>query len=220
MRYFAAATGIALLALAPVVLSGPAPKPGVVPVSWELEFSYQTPQMFTVALPGEDKARNYWYVLYKVTNRTGKDQIFVPDFVLYTDTGQILHAGEGVPAAIFTEIQKRHNDPLLVTLAAATGRLLQDEDNAKQSVAIWRDFDPQARGFDIFVGGLSGERAKVNLPVPVRVTVRGGRPQKVQVTRTELILSKTMQLSYKLPGEAEARARTTPELIKKQWVMR
>lgn len=208
------------VALAPVAHSGPPPKPSVIPVSWELEFSYETPQMFTLTLPGEEKPRTFWYVLYELTNRTGKDQIFVPDFVLYTDTGQVLRAGEGVPAAIFGEIQKRHNDPLLVTLAAVTGRLLQGQDNARRSVAVWRDFDPKARGFDLFVGGLSGERAKLKLPAPVKGVVRDEAGKKVEVVRAELTLAKTMHLSYRLPGEAEARKRTRPELTRKQWVMR
>lgn len=206
--------------LAPIAPGEPPPKPSVIPVSWELDFSFETPRMITLKLPGEQRVQRYWYMLYKITNRTDKDQIFVPDFLLYTDTGQILRGGERIPAAVFQEIQKLHNNPLLVDIAAITGRILQGEDNARESAAIWRDFDPQARAFDVFVGGLSGERARVTLPAPVRVLVAQEGGGKVEVTQAELLLAKTLLLSYSLPGEAAARDRTEPELLRREWVMR
>jgi len=207
-------------AMAPHAESGPPPTPSVVPTTWELDFEYQTPRMITIELPGKDKPQAYWYMLYKVTNGSERDRIFVPDIVLYTDTGQILWAGKGVSGAVFEAIQKLHNNPLLVDVAAVTGRLLQGSDNAKESAAIWPDFDPEARGFDIFVVGLSGERAQLALPAPVKVTVREENGQKVEVVKTELELAKTLQLTYKLAGEAAARAGAKPELLGKKWVMR
>ncbi len=221
MKHCAAVVAIGLAAgLVSVARSGPPPKPSDIQISWQLEFNYETPRMISLKLPGEQERHTYWYVLYKVTNHTGEDRVFAPDFVLYTDTGQILRAGEGVPAAVFTEIQKLHNNPLLVSMAAAAGPLLQGEDNAKDSVAIWRDFDPAARGFDIFVGGLSGEEEKVKLPAPIQTVVRDDRGELVEVTETEMVLIRTLMLQYKLPGEAESRRQITPELAKQQWVMR
>jgi len=192
------------------------PTPSVIATTWELEFELQTPQSMTIRLPGEDKARTYWYMLYTVTNRTGADRVFVPSFTMYTETGQILRAGMGVPSALFQEVQKRHNNPLLIDMAAITGRLLQGEDNAKDGVAIWPDFDPAARRFDIFIGGLSGERVSLDLPVPVKGVDAKGKT----ISKTKVVLTKTMQLTYFLPGEAAARVRTAPRLTGKQWVMR
>jgi len=199
---------------------GEAPKPNIVPVSWQLEFTHEQPRPITLRTAGAKQARTYWYVLYQVANRTGDDRIFVPEFVLYTDTGEVLRAGAGVPTAVFTAVQKRHNNPLLKNLADITGRLLQGADNAKDGVAIWTDFDPAARGFDIFAGGLSGERAKVKLPAPVMVEEKDAEGKVRQVARNEVILAKTLQLTYDLPGEAPARPSIAPELVAKKWVMR
>ena len=200
--------------------ASPVPRPSVVSPSWELNFEYQTPQMIEVAPPGEAKARVFWYMLYTVTNETGREQIFVPELVRYSDTGKVSRAGEKVPAAVFAAVQSRHNNPLLKDQPAMTGKLLQGEDNAKDGVAIWPDLDEQAQGFDIFVGGLSGETEKIKLPTPTTVTVIDEEGNRKQAVKDEAIVSKTLRLAYKLPGEYAARARTQPKLEKKEWVMR
>ncbi len=115
---------------------------------------------------------------------------------------------------------KRHNDPLLLDQAHITGKILQGQDNFKGGVAIWRDIDPNARSFDIFIGGMSGERVKVKLPEPVKVTVIDAEGNKQETTTDEAILAKTLQLHFWLPGEAAARSANTPQLEKKEWVMR
>jgi len=213
------AVGWALAAAGPP-LGRSAPKPRIVPIRWELDFEHQTPQPITVVLRGENRPRTYWYLLYTVTNSTKADQIFVPSFVLYTDTGQVLHAGDKISTGVFAAIQKRHNNPHLRNIAAITGRILQGEDNARDGVAIWRDFDGRARAFDVFAGGLSGEQVKIKLPSPVQATAKDDQGKTVAVTQSEAILSKTLQLQYTIPGEAPARARTGAKLLKKRWVMR
>ena len=196
-----------------------APKPSIVRVAWELDFKPERPEPIAVTLPGQDKPRTFWYMRYRVTNHSGEDRIFVPDFVLYTDNGQVLHAGDKIPSAVFAAIVKRHNDPLLVDYATITGKLLQGDDNAKDGVAIWQDIDPEARAFDVFCGGLSGEHVKMPLPAPVTVTVKeDGKP--VQVTKTEAVLEKTLKLHFIIPSEAAARGHNLPQLIKTEWVMR
>lgn len=218
MKHCAAILALGLVAAVAVIAADedPVAKPRLVPVSWELEFEYKDPQSITIRLPGDKRAQTYWYVLYTVTNRTGADRNFVPNFIMYTDTGEILRAGRNVPALLFEEIQKRHNNPLLLDMAAIAARLLQGEDNAKDGVAIWPDFDSKARGFDIFVGGISGEKVTIKLPAPIKEVDNNGK----EVTRTEVTLFKTLHLTYLLPGEAAARPRTKPELLAKQWIMR
>ena len=218
MRYCAAILTLAMaMAVAGLAVEDdPVPRPKVVAVKWQLEFEYKTPQTITLKLAGEKKPLTFWYVLYQVTNRTKGDRIYAPEFVMYTDTGEIVRAGQKVSSAVFEAIQKRHNNPLLLDIAGVTGRLLQGEDNAKDGVAIWRDFDPKARGFDLFIGGLSGERETLPLPVPIKVRDAKGK----EITKTETILSKTLQLTYSVPGEAAARPRVKPALLNKTWVMR
>ncbi len=217
MRYCAALLALGLAAIwAGSALSSPPPKPSVVPVSWELEFIYQAPQTILLRLPGEAKAQRYWYMLYTVVNRTKADQVFVPEFTLYTDTGKVHRAGDGIPAAVFDAIQRRHNNPLLLDSASIIGKILQGEDNAKDGVAIWPDIDHDARNFDIFIAGISGERAVVPLPAsgPADDAVQPGQ------SKGQAVLAKTMQLNYTLPGEAAARERTVPRLNSQEWVMR
>jgi hypothetical protein len=144
----------------------------------------------------------------------------VPDFALYTDTGHLMRAGKKAPNVVFEAIKKRHNNPHLKDMVAITGKLLFGEDNAKDGVAIWRDFDPQAGAFDIFVGGLSGEILEIKLPKPITVTRTDDDGKKVTKEVSMLRLTKTYHLRYKIPGEARARGRTLAKLISKKWIMR
>ena len=187
----------------------------------ERHLEMRDPTPIRVEVPGQAGKQTYWYVLYTVTNRTGADQTFVPEFTLYTDTGQVIQAGQNVSPSVYQAIVQRHNNPLLEPSTAIAGRLLQGEDNARDGVAIFTDIDPDARVFDLFVGGLSGERAVDTLPVPItvqRVNPQTGEFEEVQ-TR-QIVLHKTRQVTYRLAGEAAARATSQAERIADGWVMR
>jgi hypothetical protein len=199
---------------------GETPKPSVVPVSWQLEFEHKQLQPIRLTLPGESSPRTFWYLIYTVTNRTGEDRFFVPDCTLYTDTGQLLRAGRNVPPNVFEEIKKLHNDPLLQDGSAMTGKLLQGEDNARTGVAIWSDFEQDASSLDLFFGGLSGETMSVKLPAPVQVMEYTAAGKKVQRETSELVLTKTLELSYRLTVEPAKRHEKAPTLLSKDWVMR
>jgi hypothetical protein len=197
-----------------------APKPSEVPTSWELQIRYEKPTAISVKVPGKDRPQRFWFLRYMVINQTGEDRIFVPTFILYTDTGQILHAGRDVPKVVFNRIKGLYDDPLLKDMTAMTGKLLQGEDNAKRGVAIWPEFDPRAGGFDIFVGGLSGETVEIDLHRPIQVSEYDTKGNKVTVTRTKAVLSKTLQLAYRIPGDAPGRPRAGIRRVKRTWVMR
>ena len=221
MTRAAAATMIAgLMAVLAFSPAQAAPRPSEVPVSWEIEIHLETPQAIEVAVSGEGGVKRFWYLRFTVTNQTGEDRIFVPECTLYTDTGQILRAGQNVPTTVFKAVQKLYNDPLLTDLTGVTGKLLQGEDNAKTGVAIWPDFDPTAGMIDIFIGGLSGETAQVQLPTPIQVTEMDAKGDLRVVEKDKAILSKTLQRSYGIPGEAAARLLTKAKLLREDWVMR
>jgi hypothetical protein len=192
-----------------------APRPSEASPSWDLDFTFEHPRPIMVKVPGSDTPQRFWFMRYKVVNRTGEDISFAPEFVLYTDNGQLLRAGRGVPSAVFNKIKKVYNDPLLRTQTAMIGKLLQGADNAKRGVAIWPDFDKDAGSFDIFISGLSGESTRVKLPVPIEYTEDGEKKVK-----KEIILSKTRQLSYDVSGEAASRTADSIRLKSKKWVMR
>ena len=77
----------------------PVPKP--VPTAWELKC---TPGVFRLfADPAVSKL--YWYMTYQVQNSSGRDQIWVPDMTLFSDTGVISKAGVGVPGRVSESIR-------------------------------------------------------------------------------------------------------------------
>lgn len=197
------------------------PKPSDVAVKWELDFTFDAPRPILLPVPGEAKPVTFWYVVYTVTNHTPREQDFMPDFVLYTDTGQILRSGQGVPGMVFREIKKAINQPLLIDQADLSSKpLLRGDDNAKQGLMIFTDLDAQAGSFDIFVCGLSGETVKIRPPNPVPTVVFDANDQRQIEMAAEIVLSKTLQLTFSLPGEAAARFRTAAALQQKKWVMR
>jgi hypothetical protein len=197
-----------------------APKPAPVAMKWELDFTFKTPQPIRATLPGSKGPETFWYLEYEVSNSTNSAQFFRPDFVLYTDTGQILESGRGVPGAVFREIKKAMNRPLLTDQANMSGPILRGANNARQSVMIFQDIDPRAGSFDIFVGGLSGETAKIHLPNPIPTIVVNRKGDNETVMVEDVVLAKTLRLSYSLPGEPAARFQTLPRLVEKEWVMR
>lgn len=216
---FCASVVVAILFVAARGLTAP-PAPAEAPLSWELDIECQTPTPIRVQVPGDSQPSLFWFMRYTVTNRTGEDQIFAPSFVLYTDTGQSLRNGQDVPALVYDTIKKVYNAPLLRDTASITGKILQGEDNAKDGVAIWKDFDPKAGGFDIFVGGLSGETVEIKLPAPTEITLTDAMGQKITKTVDTMVLAKNLRLRYKVAGEAANRPNVTPTLESKGFVMR
>lgn len=200
-------------------LTGP-PKPTVVPLTWEFGIEYDELRPIAVKLLGRDKPQLFWYLRYTVTNRSDREHFFVPEFVLYTNTGQLLRAGRNTPTAVFFQIKKLHNDPLLKTQTSMTRKILLGQDNAKAGVGIWPDFDPNTGIVDVFIGGLSGETKSIALPKPVQITETDLKGKKRTVSKSRLLLAKTLHLRYRVPGEAANRLHVRPKLLKKQWVMR
>jgi hypothetical protein len=207
-----------LLAL-PMVFAAP-PKPNEAQVDWQINIDYKTPQPIMIKVPGQTKPQLYWYTLFTVTNRTGRDRDFHPEILLYTNTGQMLRAGAGVNPAVYDQIKKMHNSPLLRDLVGMNGKLLQGQDNAKEGVAIFRDFDPKAGSFDIFFGGLSGETVIIKLPKPVKVKEIGPDGKEKTVTTDKISLIKTLQLKYAFGTESADRANAKVEFVSQDWIMR
>ncbi|MBN2129337.1 MAG: hypothetical protein JW741_07560 [Sedimentisphaerales bacterium] len=190
-----------------------APEPAVVqkPGQWTVQVRYEHPQQ--LVLPwGEKGPSRFWYTILTLTNRTGQDVEFYPRCELMTDTFQILPAGTGVPPMVFDRIKQRHAAayPFLEPLEGVENRLLQGEDNAKDIAVIWRDFDPQASGFTVFITGLSNETAAVRHPV-----ARDDLGLPVFV-----FLRKTLAVDYKLRGDSALRSSVEVAYEDQSWVMR
>jgi hypothetical protein len=194
------------------------PKPSPVPVDWELDIKFQDLNRITVTIPGE-KPKMYWYMVYTVTNNTGQDVVFHPEFSLVTDTLEVLKAMVDVDPEVITAIKNEYKQtyPWLEHPSKVIGKLLQGKDNARDSVAVWPDFDPKARNISIFVGGLAGEIMAVPNPLFVK-----GKSDPLKEPKV-FVLRKTLEINYSLPTDTKNRSRTLPFRITTtlfDWVMR
>lgn len=206
---------MALLMACPARLAA-APKPSLIrlPGTWQLDIEFHNdPMPIEVALPGETEPRTYWYLLYTVTNNTGQDIGFYPQFDLFTDTFQLVHAGVKVRQPVFQAIRDLYRTtlPLLEPESMVTGTLLQGEDNARTSAAIFHAFDPCATQVRVFVAGLTNETVKVDHPS--RVDPDTKQPK-------EVLLRKTLMLQYQLSGDRYEPANRAMLYQRRKWIMR
>jgi hypothetical protein len=213
--------GVAVVAAGSLVAVRPAqafPKPSVFPISWQLKFDHSAPKRIVVRSPGEANPQAYWYMTFTVKNLTDEEQRFLPVFELVTNDGKVIRSDKSIPPTVFEEIKKREHDKMLEPLERVTGRLLIGEDQARDSVAIWKEPSTRMGTFQIFVGGLSGET----------ITLKNGEEFKVtdwtKVSEEDKkglnFLRKTLQLTYQIPGD-EIRPEEDPIIAKgEEWVMR
>ncbi len=205
------------------------PQPSQIPISWELEFKYLDPHRIEVQLPGADKPETFWYMVYTVTNPSPRAQRFFPLFQLVTDDLQVHHTDTGISPLVFDAIRERHKltHKYLVHPTKAIGALLTGDDNARESVAVWRDIDPHVNGFTIYIAGLSGETRLVpnrrydpKQPEKTLVKAADGHEREVEANPKYFTLRKTLKIRYNLPGSPEARPGVDPERGETVWVMR
>ncbi|MDD5064884.1 MAG: hypothetical protein PHQ35_09050 [Phycisphaerae bacterium] len=191
-----------------------APEPAIVqgPDDWTIDVTFGHPQQIVLQLDGDKQSKRYWYTIITLTNKTSRDVDFYPKCELMTDTLQVIPAGKDTPAAVFEQIKKRHERkfPFLESLENADNKILQGEDNTRDIAVIWPDFDPDAKEIKIFIAGLSNETIALDHPTAKDET---GKPAKIY-------LRKTLELSYKIGGDAIFRSRTKPIYQNKRWVMR
>ena len=187
------------------------PEPAIVqkPGDWTLDVRFENPQQ--MVLPGAVQER-FWYIIFSLTNKSGKDVDFYPQCDLLTDTLQLVPAVKGTSAILFEKIKARHQGryPFLELLENAGEKILQGEDNAKDIVVIWPDFDPNAKSVSFFISGLSNETIAIDSPTEKD---QDGKPAKVY-------LRKTLQLTCSIAGDPKFRSDQKLKFESKRWVMR
>jgi hypothetical protein len=176
-------------------------EPSRIPVSWELTIKHGTLERVTVPLAGKDQT--FWFMRYSVINNSGRDILFTPSFEILAETGTAVTALKAVPAPVFDKIKSLYNNPYLLSPTNIDGKLLQGDDNAKDGVAIFPTLDSEARNFQLFFMGLSGETSEVLNPL----------------TKKPVILQKTLELDFNLPGQAIG-IDPQPKLLATKWVMK
>jgi len=200
---FRAALTILAIASALTVMarSAPAhPTPSTVPFRWELRFE---PGPLRLYVDPVDRAA-YWYFTYVVTNGTERDQIWAPDLVLFTDAAEIVRAGDQVPSRVEEQLRELLGNELLETQSEIIGTIRQGVEHARDGLAVWPAGELRVTELSLFVGGLSGETARITNPL-------SGEP---------VILRKTLERRYRVPGDPLARGSRPLEFVSQRWVMR
>ena len=193
-----------------------APKPASLSSSWQLDFEFQDPRRITLQLPGDNRPTTYWYVLYQVTNNTGKDTHFYPSFRLVTNSLQVIEGGANINPGVFEVIAARHKKeyPFFVSPSKTSGLFLQGKENARASAVVFRMFDKQANSFTVYFSGLSGEMKRVPNP-----SFNTGRSESEENQRY-FLLRRTLAVTYDLPGDSGTRSGARPIRRHREWVMR
>ncbi len=177
------------------------PKPATVPYRWELDFEPGELRLWVDTAGG---SAAYWYFAYKVTNRTGRDQVWAPSFTVFTDAGQIVKSGRAVPNRVADEIRDLLGNTFLETQNEAIGDIFHGREHAKEGLVIWPAQNTDVNELSLFIAGISGETARVINPV----------------TNEQVLLRKTLQRDYLIRGDALARGSKPAELVRQQWILR
>ncbi|MEM8496165.1 MAG: hypothetical protein AAF663_12355, partial [Planctomycetota bacterium] len=106
----------------------------------------------------------YWYLPYKVVNHTNEDRLFIPEVTVMDNHGRIVTAGRKIPQNVYPAIAERLGNELLESPDDVLGRLLQGDDFAKESVAIWPASSRDVDEFTVFFAGADGETKQLLSP--------------------------------------------------------
>ncbi|MEJ5260485.1 MAG: hypothetical protein WHS88_09870 [Anaerohalosphaeraceae bacterium] len=190
------------------------PRPSAVPEKgrWTLDITYEHPVLIQVPSPQTGQPKRFWYMIFSVTNLSSEEEVpFYPKFELVTDTFQILSAGQGEPFSVFETVRARHRGqyPFLESLDFEDHRIRKGQDNRRDFVVFWPDFDEKAKEVRFYLAGLSNETIAIEHP-----TLRE-QDRPVQV-----YLRKTLQLTYSIGADPQLRGQASLRFENQDWVMR
>jgi hypothetical protein len=212
---------VALLAMPASMDAGEGPQPSATPTAWEFEFTFLDPRRIEVYRRGASTPDVYWYMVYTVRNPGRRALRFFPLFQIVTEDLRVVDTDMAIGLEVFDAIAERHKTlhKFLTPPTKAIGSLLSGDDNARESVAIWRDVDLTENDFSIFVAGLSGETQIVEM-VPDKKKAEVIGQSSAESKPRFFTLRKTLEIQYTLPGSPEARRAAAPERGTVRWVMR
>ena len=174
---------------------------------WAFDFRFKDPRMIVVNYPGRGQ-RVFWYLWYQVVNRTGKPQLFSPQFEIVTHDNPAVYRDEVLPAVV--DAIRKVEDPtgyqhiknsVSISERAIPFSLPPEEafPIAVTGVAVWdataadpKKHNPKVKdladttSFSIFINGLSSGSVQVDGPAP-------GLPPITQY--------KTLQLNFRRHGD-------------------
>jgi hypothetical protein len=151
---------------------------------WVLDFAFKPLRIRTVEIPGKGRKQVH-YLYYKVTNRTGKPRMFVPEFIMVNEQGQKFHDNVLPQAVAIIQAREDATIPLLGAvniMGTIPPSTKPDVDDAVYGVATWDKWDPKADRYSIYVRGLSDGYKEVPAPPS------GGKPTvKYKTLRIDFI---------------------------------
>jgi hypothetical protein len=124
---------------------------------WVLDFAFKPLRIKTVEIPGKGRKQVH-YLYYKVTNRSGKPRMFVPEFIMVNESGQKFHDNVIPQAVPLVQAREDATIPLLGAvnvMGMIPPSTKPDVDDSVFGVATWEKWDPKSDRFSIFVRGLS-----------------------------------------------------------------
>jgi len=181
------------------------PEPSIYPIKWQLDFKHSAAKRIAVG------GAAYWYITYTVTNNTGQEQIWRPEFEMMTADGKMIKSDHEIPLEVFDRIKASEGSRFLLPASIIAGSLRQGEDQAKDGVAIWKEPSARMGSFEVFVGGLSGEF--------VILKDDDGKEVKTADGQT-VILRKTLALDYAVYGGEQHPEQHEVHDLGEKWVMR
>jgi hypothetical protein len=181
----------------------PYPQPSLYPISWELTLKHSAPKRIVVQSPAELNPAAYWYVTYHVANNSERDNVlFYPHFDMMMEDGKIIASDKDIPPSVFSKIKGQERIPTMLSYTEISGSLRQGDDQARDGVAIWKEPDPRMGTFSIFLSGFWGEATTV------------------KVGDKNVILQKSMQLTYHLNSDESHPGSGNIVELDNQYVMR
>lgn len=190
------------------------PKPSLVDKDgqWTLDIQYEHPRQISVNVPGNSQPQRYWYMIVSLTNNTDREIPFYPAAELVTDTFQTVPSGCVVQQQLYEEVKRRHRGsyPFLECLDFTDHLIRNGNDNTRDFVFFWPDFDSKADQVRFFIGGLSNETAAVQHPIQVDSL---GNPVRIY-------LQKTLELTYNIGVDPSLRSQASLNFEGQGWVMR
>lgn len=166
----------------------------------ELDFTASELRLFK----DPETGKHYWYMTYDVVNNTGKEVRFAPRIDLVVDDGRILSQGEGVSSGVVRQLKKYLKNELLEDQFEILGEVLPGKEHAKTGLVVFRADDLEPTELFVMVQGLSRETKKEPHP-------KTGEP---------VVLRKTAEISYLVPGDPKPRGSTTYPIVNQRWIFR
>jgi hypothetical protein len=179
---------------AQIVSSEPAPG------AWQLDFKIGELRLYQDPVTQEA----YWYLTYKVVNRTGQDRWWGPKFELYDDRGGLARSGRNVPVIVSKRIESLLGNPLVEDQYQVLGEIRQGEANAKEGFVVWPAGAAESTELTIFVRGVSSEVKAIPDP-------KSGEARQ---------LHKTVKFEFRVSGDPRARGSQPVPCEQTQWIMR